>query len=239
MADNLLYYGDNLEILKRYVKDESVDLVYLDPPFNSNVDYNVLFQERDGTEAASQIKAFKDTWHWTIETEREYQQALEQTASHRLVEALVGLRKILGQSDIMAYLVMMSARLNELRRVLKRNASLYLHCDPTASHYLKVLLDAALGPDRFRSEVVWKRHNARSTEGKWPRVHDVILYYRKSDDAVFSSYRDPWGRCSYTSHAYNRTGWEEVSDVRVDRAWRYTVRRKRTTLEGIRSVETG
>jgi len=185
MADNLLYYGDNLEILKRYVKDESVDLVYLDPPFNSNVDYNVLFQERDGTEAASQIKAFKDTWHWTIETEREYQQALEQTASHRLVEALVGLRKILGQSDIMAYLVMMSARLNELRRVLKRNASLYLHCDPTASHYLKVLLDAALGPDRFRSEVVWKRHNARSTEGKWPRVHDVILYYRKSDDAVF------------------------------------------------------
>ncbi|NUO16881.1 MAG: site-specific DNA-methyltransferase, partial [Planctomycetaceae bacterium] len=172
MADNKLYYGDNLEILRRYVKDESVDLVYLDPPFNSNVDYNVLFAERDGTEAASQIKAFKDTWHWSLTAEAEYRQTLERVGDHRVAQALIGLRGMLGQSDMMAYVVMMVSRLVELKRVMKPHASLYLHCDPSASHYLKIILDGVFGPDRFLNEIIWKRTSAHSSAKRFGPVHD-------------------------------------------------------------------
>lgn len=196
MADNTLYYGDNLDILRRYIKDESVDLVYLDPPFNSNVDYNVLFKERDGKEAASQIKAFKDTWNWSLETEFEFQMTIEKCPFHRAVEALSGLRRMLGQSDLMAYLVMMASRLIELRRVLRKKGSLYLHCDPTASHYLKVLLDAIFGPQNFRSEVVWKRSSAHSDTkqgcAQHGRIHDVLLFYTCSDEWTWNPLYTPY-----------------------------------------------
>lgn len=194
MSDNTLYYGDNLEILRRYVKDESVDLVYLDPPFNSNVDYNVLFAEKDGTEAASQIKAFKDTWHWSIEAEREYRETLERCGNHRCAAVLVGLRQILGQSDMMAYLVMMTARLVELRRVMRSHASLYLHCDPNASHYLKLLLDAVFGYDCYQNEIIWRRTGAHNKVQRYGPIHDVILFYSRSAEFRWTSPKRPYMR---------------------------------------------
>jgi len=135
MSDkNRLYFGDNLDVLGRYVADESVDLVYLDPPFNSNATYNVLFKEHNGAEAASQIKAFEDTWRWDEGAARAYQEMVE--AGGKLSETLQAFRKLVGESDMLAYLSMMAPRLKELRRVLKPTGSIYLHCDPTASHYL-------------------------------------------------------------------------------------------------------
>ena len=144
MDGNTLYYGDNLDILRRYVNDETVDLIYLDPPFNSNATYNVLFAEHDGTKAAAQIKAFEDTWTWDQVAAKAYQDTVE--AGGRVSQVLQGLRAFLGENDMLAYLAMMAPRLVELRRVLKPAGSIYLHCDPTASHYLKVVMDAIFGP---------------------------------------------------------------------------------------------
>ena len=131
-AKNRLYYGDNLEVLKMYVKDETVDLIYLDPPFNSRQDYNVLFAEKDGARSASQITAFKDTWEWNQEAARAYEEVVE--AGGRVAEAMRAFHTLLGGTDMLAYLAMMAPRLVELRRVLKESGSIYLHCDPTASH---------------------------------------------------------------------------------------------------------
>ena len=175
---NHLYYGDNLDVLRRYIPDESVDLVYLDPPFNSNANYNVLFAERDGTQAAAQIMAFEDTWRWDDGAARTYEDVVE--AGGRVSQAMQAFRTFLGESDMLAYLAMMAPRLVDLRRVLKQTGSLYLHCDPTASHYLKMLLDAVFGPAQFKNEIIWKRTNSRSSSRRWPSIHDVILYYSKS-----------------------------------------------------------
>jgi site-specific DNA-methyltransferase (adenine-specific) len=177
MPDNLLYYGDNLDVLQRYLPDESVDLVYLDPPFNSNQDYNVLFAERDGSEAAAQIKAFGDTWRWDQASAAAYEEVVERGGA--VAKALLGFRAFLGDNDLLAYLSMMAPRLMELRRVLRRTGSLYLHCDPTASHYLKVLLDGVFHPENFLSEVVWKRTGTHSSARRWGPVHDVILVYAR------------------------------------------------------------
>ena len=138
-----LYYGDNLDILRRYLKDGTVDLVYLDPPFNSAQNYNAFFHEKDGTDAASQIHAFEDTWHWDIEIKKAYDAVTEQPG--KVSDVMQAFYTFLGGNDMMAYLTMMSSRLVELRRVLKPTGSLYLHCDPTASHYLKLLCDSIFG----------------------------------------------------------------------------------------------
>src|SRR5438034_9910515 len=159
MNKNRLYYGDNLDVLRRYIDSESVDLVYLDPPFKSDQDYNVLFAEKSGKRSASQIRAFEDTWQWDEAAASLYRETVE--AGGRVSEALQAFRTFLGDSDMLAYLTMMAPRLVELRRVLKHNGSLYLHCDPTASHYLKLLLDAVFGPDNFRNDIVWKRKAGR------------------------------------------------------------------------------
>ena len=184
MASNALYYGDNLDILRRYVRDESVDLIYLDPPFNSNQTYNVLFQERDGSQSASQIKAFGDTWHWDETAARSYEETVE--AAGQVAEAMQAFRKLLGTNDMLAYMSMMAPRLVELRRVLKPTGSLYLHCDPTASHFLKLLMDAVFGSANFRTEIIWKRTSAHSDtkQGRKQhgRIHDVLLFYTKTDD---------------------------------------------------------
>src|SRR3990172_5095408 len=179
---NTLYYGDNLDVLRQHVKGESVDLVYLDPPFNSQQNYNVLFAEH-GTRAAAQIKAFEDTWQWDESAARTYAETVERDGG--VSQALQAFRTFLGESDMLAYLAMMAPRLLELRRVMKPKASIYLHCDPTASHYLKMLMDAVFAPENFRNEIVWKRHNARSTEGRWARIHDVILLYTKTSTFFF------------------------------------------------------
>lgn len=184
-AANTLYYGDNLDILRRYVADESVDLVYLDPPFNSNANYNVLFQAKDGTQSAAQIHAFEDTWRWDEAAAESYHELVERGGN--VSEVLQAFRLFLGTNDMLAYLSMMAPRLVELHRVLKDTGSLYLHCDPTASHYLKLLLDAVFGPENFRAEIIWKRTSAHSSSQTWGPVHDTLLFFSKSDEFVWNA----------------------------------------------------
>ena len=199
MAENALYYGDNLDVLRRYLPDESVDLVYLDPPFNSQQDYNVLFAEHDGTMAAAQIQAFGDTWRWDEAAARAYEETVERGG--RVADAMRAFRTFLGNSDVLAYLCMMAPRLVELRRVLRPTGSLYLHCDPTASHYLKMLLDAVFGPGNFRAEITWKRTTTHSDAKRWSPVADVLLHYSKGDrfvwNPVYIEYGEDYVRTKY------------------------------------------
>jgi site-specific DNA-methyltransferase (adenine-specific) len=175
---NKLYYGDNLEVLRQHIKDESVDLIYLDPPFNSRQDYNVLFAEKSGERSASQIMAFEDTWEWNADAQRAYEEIVERGG--RVSEAMRAFRTFLSHSDMMAYLAMMAPRLIELKRVLKVTGSIYLHCDPTASHYLKMLMDAVFGPENFRNEIVWRRsHPKGHAFTRFASTHDVLLAYAK------------------------------------------------------------
>ena len=191
MDSNSLYYGDNLDILRRYIQDESADLIYLDPPFNSNQTYNVLFQERDGSQSASQIKAFGDTWHWDETAARSYEAVVE--AGGQVAEAMQAFRKLLGTNDMLAYMSMMAPRLVELRRVLKPTGSLYLHCDPTASHYLKLLLDAVFSPSLFLNEITWKRTYSHGNVGRnFGSICDTILVYTKSGKYVWSQQHAPF-----------------------------------------------
>lgn len=183
---NRLFYGDNLDVLRQHVPDASCDVAYLDPPFNSDATYNVLFEERDGNRAASQIKAFEDTWKWDAAAARACEDIIE--SGGRVAEVMQAFRTFLGSSDMMAYLAMMAPRLIELHRVLKPTGSLYLHCDPTASHYLKLLLDAVFGPDKFLNEIVWKRSHAHNSARRFGPVHDVILFYGKSDAYVWNAH---------------------------------------------------
>lgn len=197
MTPNLLYYGDNLDVLRRHVKDESVDLVYLDPPFNSNANYNVLFAEQSGERAAAQIKAFEDTWRWDQEAARQYEEVVE--AGGQVSRVLQAFRTILSESNMMAYLAMMAPRLVELRRVLKPTGSIYLHCDPTASHYLKLLMDAVFGPQCFRNEITWKRFNFHADAKRFGRVSDRLLFFTKSDGFTFNAVKVPFSEDYVTS----------------------------------------
>lgn len=188
---NKLYFGDNLEILREYVSAESVDLIYLDPPFNSNATYNVLFQEKSGEKSAAQITAFEDTWHWGMESEYAYQEVVKD-GPKKLADLLQAMRQFLGQNDMMAYLVMMAQRMVELHRVLKPTGSIYLHCDPTASHYLKMLMDAVFGVINFRNELVWKRTTAHSDSKRAGRIHDIILFYSKCERYKWNRIYQPY-----------------------------------------------
>jgi len=200
---NNLYYGDNYEVLQRYVKDETVDLVYLDPPFNSRQDYNVLFAEKDGSQSSSQIHAFEDTWEWNLDAQRSYEFIVEQGG--RVADALRAFKTFLFNSDMMAYLAMMAPRLVELRRVLKETGSIYLHCDPTASHYLKILMDAVFGPQFYGTEIIWKRSSAHSDTKQGRRlhghIHDVILFYTKGVKWTWNPVFTEYDR-SYTDAFY-------------------------------------
>ncbi len=173
-----LFYGDNLDVMRRHIDDESVDLVYLDPPFNSNASYNVLFAEQDGSRSAAQIQAFGDTWRWDQRAAAAYEEVVE--AGGEVSQAMQAFRTLVGPSDMLAYLSMMAPRLVQLQRVMKPSASIYLHCDPTASHYLKLLLDAVFGPKCFRNEIVWKRTSAHNDAKRFGRIHDALLYYAKN-----------------------------------------------------------
>jgi len=185
---NILYYGDNLNVLREHIPNECVDLVYLDPPFKSNQDYNVLYEEKNGTDSVAQIKAFEDTWHWDMAAVEAYQETVEEGGD--TARALMAFRDFLGTNDMMAYLAMMAPRLKELRRVMKNTASIYLHCDPTASHYLKMLMDAVFGGQSYRREVIWRSgwvSGFKTKTKNWIRNHDILLYYVKSPgDATFN-----------------------------------------------------
>src|SRR5690606_18730323 len=202
---NTLYYGDNLAILRDHIADESVDLIYLDPPFNSARSYNVLFKHESGDAAEAQVRAFDDTWHWGQEAEHTYHELV--TKGLPPVADMIGaMRQFIGDNQMMAYLVMKAARLAELHRVLNPTGSLYLHCDPTASHYLRIILDTVFGPRNMRSEIIWKRsaaHNDAKQGAKQPgRIHDVILFYSKHDDnwtwnQVYTAYDESYMESNY------------------------------------------
>jgi len=183
---NKLYLGDNLDILREYVPDESVDLIYLDPPFNSNATYNVLFQEKSGEKSSAQITAFKDTWHWGQESEYAYHEIVRESPK-KLADLIQAFRMFLGQNDMMAYLTMMAQRMSELYRVLKPTGTIYLHCDPTASHYLKLLMDAVFMVANFRNDIVWCYDiGGRVSKHNYGRRHDIILFYSKTNDDNFN-----------------------------------------------------
>ena len=187
---NQLYFGDNLSVLREHIADESVDLIYLDPPFNSNATYSVLFKERSGEDSAAQITAFDDTWRWSIDSERAYREVVTD-GPDKLGRLLQAMREFLGQNDMMAYLTMMAQRLAELHRVLKPTGSIYLHCDPTASHYLKMLLDAVFGKYQFRNEITWRRTSAHSDANRYGRNTDIIFFYSQSEDWTWNQqYQD-------------------------------------------------
>lgn len=184
---NRLYYGDNLEVLRQYVEAESVDLVYLDPPFKSEQDYNVLFAEQNGARSAAQVRAFEDTWRWDQSAAAAYQEVVE--AGGRVSLVMQGLRQAIGENDMLAYLAMMAPRLVQLHRVLKPTGSIYLHCDPTASHYLRFLSDAVFGPPNSLNEIIWKRTHAHGSARRYGPVHDTILCYAKSASYIWTGPR--------------------------------------------------
>jgi adenine specific DNA methylase Mod len=180
-----LYFGDNLTILRESIDDESVDLIYLDPPFNSNRDYNLLFKSPKGHDSEASITAFEDSWHWGEQAEREFAEILH-GKNTQVAEVIQALRRFLGENDMMAYLVMMCNRLLEMRRVLKPSGSLYLHCDTSASHYLKIVLDGVFGATNYRNEISWKRSQPKShSTVNFSNCRDIILRYTKTDKAYF------------------------------------------------------
>ena len=185
---NHLYYGDNLKVLRESIKDSSVDLIYLDPPFNSNASYNVLFKGPQGNDSTAQIEAFDDTWQWGEEAETAFAEVLR-SPNGAAAEMLRAMRAFLGENAIMAYLAMMAVRMLELHRVLKPTGSLYLHCDPTASHYLKILLDAVFGAASYQNEIIWRRYKrpkgSQHTSRRFGRSTDTILFYSRSEKHHF------------------------------------------------------
>lgn len=222
---NRLYYGDNLDVLRTHIPDESVDLIYLDPPFNSNAGYNVLFKSASGAGADASIEAFDDTWTWGEAS----QNALMDIASgtnRPLTVMMNAMHSAIGENPLMAYLAMMAVRLVELHRVLKPTGSLYLHCDPTASHYLKLVLDAVFGADNFRNEVVWKRTSSSNNPKRWGPVHDTIFFYSRSPEFI-------WNRTSMPlSQAYIDSKYRHSDD-------RGTYRLSDLTASGTRTGDSG
>lgn len=194
-----LYFGDNLDWLPK-IKTESVDLIYLDPPFNSKTSYNIFYKSPVGDPADAQIKAFDDTWKWESGAELALDRVRE--TNIETFKILMALKGFLGTSDVMAYLAMMSVRLVEMHRVLKDTGSLYLHCDSTASHYLKIILDGIFGADRFRNEIIWKRTTTHNDSQTWSRVADTILFYTKGTSFTWKipreQYSDDYLASKYT-----------------------------------------
>ena len=182
---NTLYYGDNLDVMREHLADESVDLIYLDPPFNSNASYNILFKSPAGAGADASIEAFDDTWAWGP-TASSALMDITQSGNHKLHVLMQAMKTAIGENAMMAYLAMMAVRLVELHRVLKPTGSLYLHCDPTASHYLKLVLDAVFGAEHYRSEIIWKRTSSHNSAKRWGPVHDTIFYYVKNESSVWN-----------------------------------------------------
>lgn len=184
---NKLFYGDNLEILRRHIPNESVDLIYLDPPFNSKADYNILFKEKSGEQSAAQIQAFSDFWHWDEASRLSYEYLTSNEVDHKVANLAEAMFRLLGKNDMTAYLFMMATRLIELQRVLKQTGTLFLHCDPTASHYLKLMLDGIFGPPNFRNEIIWRRSHPKGLAfTRFASNHDTILVYAKNAKQVKS-----------------------------------------------------
>lgn len=259
MPDNHLYYGDNLDILRRYVPTDSVDLIYLDPPFNSQAGYNAFFQERPGVASSAQVHAFLDTWQWEKAAPSYF--AVVEGPDTQVSQALQAFRRLLGDTDMLAYLSMMTPRLLELRRVLKITGSIYLHCDSTASHYLKILMDAIFGAESFRNEIIWKRASAHSDAKQgarhFGRVTDTLLFYSRSEQNVFNSLYRPYSQ-AYIDRDYRRVdadgrryridnlqgpggaanGNPYYEVMGVSRYWRYTKEKMEQLIREGRVIQT-
>jgi site-specific DNA-methyltransferase (adenine-specific) len=204
ITENTLFYGDNLKVLREYIPDESIDLIYLDPPFNSSRNYNVLFKDESGTDSEAQITAFEDTWHWNPIAQHTYAE-LRQHAPDHIGKMIESLHDFIGANQMMAYLVMMAARLVELHRVSKPTGSIYLHCDPTASHYLKIVLDTVFGIENFRADITWKRHSAHNdAKQTYASITDSILFYVKSNKAQFNVQHTAYDE-SYVENFFRHT----------------------------------
>lgn len=202
---NTLYYGDNLEILVRFISDETVDLIYLDPPFQKNKAYTLIFKDESGRTSDAQLATFEDYWHWGPTPARHYEYLTNSAeylgrVPHGVSELIGVLRAAIKPSPLLAYLVEMATRLVELHRVLKPTGTLYLHCDPTASHYLKIVLDQIFGPGNFLAEIVWKRTGAHSGSRRPGPVHDILLMYAKSKSYTWNRIYAPRDPAYVRSH---------------------------------------
>ena len=220
MEHNLLYYGDNLNVMRLHVKDESVDLVYLDPPFNSGRNYNTMFK------GDAQATAFTDTWSWDEKAVRAFEDV--QKAGGKLADAMLAMKAFVGGGPTLAYLSMMAPRLQEIRRVLKPTGGVYLHCDPSASHYLKILMDAVFGVANFRNEVIWANNTASGFKSKtknWVRGHDTILYYIKNTNPIFNRESFPYD--ARTIRRYDKLD----QDGRKYKVYREGTRERRAYLD--------
>lgn len=187
---NYLYYGDNLEVLRRYIKDDSVDLCYIDPPFNSKRNYNQIYNNI-GSEDKAQAQAFIDTWEWDNRAMHGFEEISTNyngLFTEQAVYLITGLENVLGKGSLLAYLVSMTLRITEIHRVLKPTGSFYLHCDPTASHYLKLVLDAVFCSQggEFRNEIVWCYRGAGYPKKDFGRRHDLIFRYSKGKEFTFN-----------------------------------------------------
>lgn len=260
---NRLYYGDNLEVLREHIADSSIDLIYLDPPFNSNASYNVLFRAPSGGGADASIEAFDDTWQWGPAAEDALAD-IRSSGNHKLHTLMAAIRTALGDNALMAYLAMMAVRLVELHRVLKDTGSLYLHCDPTASHYLKLVLDAVFGVENFRSEISWRRQSAHNdaAQGRkqFGNVRDIILFYTKSTEWIWNWQYTPYDESyirNFYRHIEDGTGRRfRLGDITapgganpakrnphyeflgVTRYWRYSKERMQELFDEGRIIQT-
>jgi site-specific DNA-methyltransferase (adenine-specific) len=187
LSKNKLFYGDNLSVIKNQIKNESVDLIYLDPPFNSNRDYNQIFTTNDGEKSSAQVKVFEDTWYWNNEAEKLFLETINYYQNDLVSNFLISMRQFLGTNKVMAYLTMMAPRLLEMYRVLKPNGVLYLHCDPSSSHYLKLLLDAIFGFKNFENEIVWCYRQGGRGNRNFAKKHDVLFFYTKGKNYTFNA----------------------------------------------------
>jgi len=199
---NTLFYGDNLDILRQYIDGESVDLIYLDPPFNSNRSYNVLFKDESGSDSEAQITAFDDSWHWGDSAEETYYELIN-NSSPEIATMISALRQFIDTNQMMAYLVMMCSRLIELHRVLKPTGTIFLHCDPTASHYLKIIMDTIFGIENYQNEITWKRTSSHSDAKRFAKISDTILFFSKSPSFTWNSIRSEYSQDYIDSHYSN------------------------------------
>ncbi|MGA7524256.1 MAG: DNA methyltransferase [Acidobacteriaceae bacterium] len=258
--NNALYCGDNLFILRDRIANESVDLIYLDPPFNSKRDYNLIFREHGGKKATSQELVFGDTWVWSETADHACRELIE-SGGKAIAEVIRAFRSFLGTSDMMAYIAMMAPRLVELHRVLKETGSIYLHCDPTASHYLKILMDAIFGAENFRNEIVWKRSHAHSDAKQgaqhFGRITDSLLFYGKGPVSTWNPLYLPYDE-EYIERDYRRIdergrryridnlqgpGGAEKGNPRyevmgVTRYWRYSKEKMQQLIAEGRVIQT-
>jgi len=230
VVTNKLYYGDNLDVLTEKIAQESVDLIYLDPPFNSQRAYNLLFTSPTGDDAQAQVRAFEDMWLWTPSVRSEYERITSGGLPGGVSDTLQALYRIIKENAMMAYLVMMAPRLVAMRRVLKSSGSIYLHCDPTASHYLKILMDAIFRPTCFQNEIIWRRTGSHKDTKRYGPLHDVILFYTKSTSGYcFNVVKRPYMR-GHVERRYTRT---------EDGRMKFTSGGNVLTGQGLRKGESG